>query len=72
MCVAGLTFGFLRGWKLAFAITPICPFIMTAAAVMGLVIEQGFLTNLKAYGQSAGYADQALNAIRVVSAFGQE
>lgn len=27
---------------------------------------------MKAYGQSAGYADQALNAIRVVVAFGQE
>ena len=27
---------------------------------------------MKAYGQSAGYADQALNAIRVVVAYGQE
>mmetsp|Transcript_21964 Transcript_21964/g.16309 ORF Transcript_21964/g.16309 Transcript_21964/m.16309 type:complete len:202 (+) Transcript_21964:725-1330(+) len=27
---------------------------------------------MKAYGQSAGYAEQALNAIRVVVAFGQE
>jgi len=27
---------------------------------------------MKAYGQSAGYADQALNAIRVVAAYGQE
>lgn len=27
---------------------------------------------MKAYGQSAGYAEQALNAIRVVQAFGQE
>ena len=27
---------------------------------------------MKAYGQSAGYAEQALNAIRVVFAFGQE
>jgi hypothetical protein len=27
---------------------------------------------MKAYGQSAGYAEQALNAIKVVAAFGQE
>ena len=27
---------------------------------------------MKSYGQSAGYAEQALNAIRVVVAFGQE
>jgi hypothetical protein len=27
---------------------------------------------MKAYGQSAGYAEQAINAIRVVQAFGQE
>ena len=30
------------------------------------------MENMKAYGQSAGYADQALNAIRVVVAYGQE
>ena len=27
---------------------------------------------MKAYGQSAGYAEQALNAVRVVTAYGQE
>ena len=27
---------------------------------------------MKAYSQSAGYADQALNAIRVVHTYGQE
>lgn len=27
---------------------------------------------MEAYGQSAGYAEQAINAIRVVQAFGQE
>lgn len=35
-------------------------------------MKSGFADNLKAYGQSAGYAEQALNAIRVVQAFGQE
>lgn len=29
-------------------------------------MQSGFMVNLKSYGQSAGYAEQALNAIRVV------
>lgn len=36
------------------------------------MLAKGSQENAKAYGQSAGYADQALNAIRVVAAYGQE
>ncbi len=40
--------------------------------IVGKAMQKGFRQNLEAYGQSAGYAEQALNAIRVVQAFGQE
>ena len=45
-------------------------FIMTGSLMKAM--KSGFTENMKAYGQSAGYAEQALNAIKVVQAFGQE
>lgn len=35
-------------------------------------MQNKFSKALKAYGQSAGYAEQALSAIKVVVAFGME
>lgn len=43
-------------------------FAMTA--LITISFSKGFEENMKAYGQSAGYAEQALNAIKVVFAFG--
>jgi len=45
-------------------------FIMIATLMKAM--SDGFTENMKAYGQSAGYAEQALNSVRVVQAFGQE
>ena len=35
-------------------------------------LQQGYLEHAAAYAKSGAYAEQALNAIKVVSAFGQE
>ena len=35
-------------------------------------MQAGFQQGMQSYSQSAGYAEQALNAIKVVAAFGQE
>lgn len=48
------------------------PVFMFLAGGLFTAMKSGFADNLKAYGQSAGYAEQALHAIRVVQAFGQE
>ncbi len=37
-----------------------------------IAFSKGYSENMKAYNQSAGFADQALNAIKVVLAFGRE
>ncbi len=48
------------------------PVLAVSTHILNVVLQSGFSANLKSYGQSAGYAEQALNAIRVVQAFGQE
>lgn len=48
------------------------PLVFLATHFLTVAMQSGFSSNLKSYGQSAGYAEQALNAIRVVQAFGQE
>lgn len=66
---AGFFFAFFRGWWMSLILLFVFPVIFI---VMGFVMKSmkaGFTENLKAYGQSAGYAEQALNAIRVVQAF---
>ena len=72
MSISGLTLGFTKGWLLAFAMLGIAPIMM-----VGIMVFTGFMGSkvqkqIKAYGQSAGYAEQALSSIRVVVAFGQE
>lgn len=72
MTIAGLTFAFTRGWSFSLVLMACFPLLGLSTALMGKVLAQGSQETMKAYGQSAGYADQALNAIRVVVAYGQE
>lgn len=72
MSFAGLFFAFLKGWWFSLLLLAAFPVLMIMTSGMSKAMQSGFMTNLKSYGQSAGYAEQALNAIRVVQAFGQE
>ena len=72
MSLSGLTLGFLKGWSLALAICAIGPMFMIGGAVFTASIKTRILQAMKAYGQSAGFAEQSLQAIRVVVAFGME
>ena len=69
---AGFFFAFLRGWWMSLILLLAFPVIFVMTGVLMKSMKSGFTENMKAYGQSAGYAEQALNAIRVVQAFGQE
>jgi ATP-binding cassette subfamily B (MDR/TAP) protein 1 len=66
----GVAFGI--GWLLAFAIFIIAPMICFAGGIQVQVAEKGFLEAEEAYQASGGMAEQALNGIKVVKAFGQE
>ncbi len=72
MCVSGLALGFIKGWSLALAICAIAPMFMIGMAVFAGSIKARITKTMKAYGQSAGFAEQSLQAIRVVVAFGME
>ena len=68
----GYLFSFFLGWKLTLILMGALPILGMIGAGMALSTMSGFSEEMKAYAQSAGYAEQALNAIRVVHSFGQE
>ena len=68
----GLIIAFIIGWKLAFILLALFPVIMWAVFTMIMSLRNGFKNQAAAYSRSGAYAEQALNSIKVVSAFGQE
>lgn len=72
MCFSGLFFAFFKGWKFSLVLLALLPVITLGTFLFTKVQQTGAAKNMKAYAQSAGYANQALNAIKVVCAFGQE
>ena len=72
MCLAGFATGMYKGWSLSLAMLGIAPIMLIGMGCFGAVMSKRTLASMKAYGQSAGYAEQALSAIRIVVSFGQE
>jgi ATP-binding cassette subfamily B (MDR/TAP) protein 1 len=69
MSLAGFVFAFMSGWKLSLILMGSFPVLITSSVFMMKIMEGSFSENMKAYARSGGYAEQALNAIKVVSAF---
>lgn len=57
MSLSGIVFAFTRGWWMALILLFAFPSIMIATILMGESIKKGTSENLKAYAQSAGYAE---------------
>lgn len=72
MCVSGLFVAFYKGWTLAFAMLGIGPIMIIGLGIFSSIMMQRQQVSMKAYAQSAGYAEQALSAVRIVVSFGQE
>lgn len=53
-------FGFYWGWILAGIICLTLPVLGTIGGVLGMVFNTGAVEEMKAYSQSAGFAEQAL------------
>lgn len=70
MGVAGMSFAFIRGWYFSLILLCYFPLVFAFSVFTAMVWSKGHSENVKAYGQSAGYAEQALNAIKIVMAFG--
>lgn len=72
MCLSGFVVAFVKGWTLAFAMLGVGPIMMIGMTIFASVMQKRTVASMRAYGQSAGYAEQALSAIRIVVSFGQE
>ena len=72
MSLAGFVIAFIIGWKYALVSLGAFPPILVATFIMTKIMQSGFFQNMKAYAKCGAYAEQALNAMRIVCAFGQE
>jgi len=72
MLIAGFAMSFYWGWKLTILLMGVLPLLAFTGIGMAASLESGITAMMRAYAQSAGYAEQALNAIRVVHSYGQE
>ena len=72
MSISGMFFAFFKGWYFSCLLLCYFPILFGMTVFITFTFQRGFQDNMKAYGQSAGYAEQALNAIKVVFAFGME
>ena len=57
MCISGLGLGFVRGYYLSLAIIGFMPIIAVIGEVSTEALQTGQELALKAYGQSAGFAE---------------
>ena len=69
---SGFIVAFIWGWKLSLVLTASLPIMGVLGAVWGAAFEQGKTQEMRVYAQSAGYAEQALQAIKVVHTYGNE
>ncbi|CDW86367.1 abc transporter [Stylonychia lemnae] len=72
MCLSGLFLAFFRGWWFSLILSFPIFILFGNTYLITVAMQSGFMQNLRSYGQSAGYAEQALNAIKVVQAYGME
>lgn len=70
--VLGIAFSFYWGWLMNVILLGFVPVIVVLGVLMAAALTSGLTEGLKAYSQSAGYAEQALQAIKIVHTYGQE
>lgn len=69
---AGFVFAFIWGWEFTLILMGVAPFLSITIVIMIWGFTSGIKEEMKAYTQSGGYAEQALQAIQVVHTYGQE
>lgn len=72
MSLSGYVIGFTLGWKYALAALASFPLTGLIIFMFILVLQWSYKAGQEAFKMSSTYAEQALNAIKVVVAFGQE
>lgn len=70
--ILGYIAAFTFGWKLTLILLAGLPAVMLSGVAMGASFETGAIETMKAYAQSAGYAEQALQSIKIVQTYCNE
>lgn len=70
--IAGFALAFYQGWMLTLIYGVFCPLLIWANRWFSANIIASFVANMKSYSQCAGYAEQALQGIKVVQTYGTE
>ena len=67
--LAAIIIAFVRGWKLAFVMCSVMPFLIITAVTMGRVIARWMTIGQDFYAEAGAVADEVLSSIRTVMAF---
>lgn len=70
--VGAFVVAFYRGWLLGLALLPGVPVIVCAGLLLAISVNARSIETMKSYVQSGGLAEQAIDAIRLVHAYGNE
>ena len=72
MGFSGLCLGFVKGWSLALPMLVLCPILLfgITTLIKGMTIK--YIRQAGAFAKCAAFSDQAVEAIRIVVAFGRE
>jgi len=70
--VGAFVVAFYRGWLLGLALLPGVPVIVCAGLLLAISVNARSIETIKSYVQSGGLAEQAIDAIRLVHAYGNE
>jgi ABC-type multidrug transport system fused ATPase/permease subunit len=55
--IAGFIFSFYWGWVFTLILLGAFPFLAAMGTMMGVAMQGGFAEQMRAYSQSAGYAE---------------
>jgi len=72
MAISGFGLGFFQGWSLALPMLLLCPIIVIGLNFLIKGMTQKYIRSATAYAKCSAFSDQAMNAIRIVVAFGRE
>jgi len=70
--ILGYVAAFYFGWKLTLILLVGLPAVLLSGVAMGASFETGAVESMKAYAQSAGYAEQALQSVKIVHTYCNE
>ena len=72
MGTSGLCLGFVKGWSLALPMLVLCPILFFGIMAVIKGMTSRYISQATAFAKCAAFSDQAVEAIRIVVAFGME